>query len=1183
MNDHNGEEDPGAPPPQQELSPQTGHLIMLGAPPPPQELSPQTAHRAAQLQQLAGTNLFLTASPPRVFANASPPLVRIGVPGMIQQHQQQPTWVRLKKDGTTSTGRVDHTSQLQPRGATLGMTSNPLVSQSPSLTGAAVVNINTSAFHPESRVLQEEEFEIEEALAAPGEELTEETEPEEPSTGEDVHLAGMRSVERQHVLGADVDQAEVQLEQHDQQLFKNGISAKTTTALSPSSTSNAAQSNKIKSSPSCKSPHVPLPSLSSVATMPDTTAAERGATGANQWSEALFHSASSVGSGVGREKVLKSSSGRSASSSHGNASVANDPYNVAYEGIVEDAGEQHISLGLEETAGRPLQDSRSASSSSCSDTLNLEQVAKLSFGELLEATRDTPKAVDSQGQQVVGILVRGGQQDEFGSESNVENYPTSAPASSTANLSTGGGANKLLSFDFTSDRHSVLSGNFENANNVDHLAQETSNDASSSSANPRVRWTAKNADEDHSSSQSPLKRKQPPKGTGTAATEGVDSSRSASPVKGSKNIKAGGSSSFHLYEGQWNTDGKKHGVGRVRGEDWIYEGVWVNGKRHGRGVLRSLHTNDVKECLFYFGEKRDPVHGVYNIPSGEEVLVFEELLEICNARGPLFTAGSSIEDEQGDGQSGATLSGNFISSRNQQLEAPPAGLIALAQKEAIAQKIFTATPPSSLGIPSDHGIAVKHKVALPLPDKPVYEGEWLDGKPHGQGVLLEKDGITRYAGQFFEGKKHGEGKQVWAYGNEYTGQWRFGKTNGQGKETYPDGSRYNGEYEDDRRHGDGDYRWAEGQFYSGQWRFGKTHGEGRKQYQDRGSYDGQWKEDLRHGRGIYVWPDGRRYEGQWKHGKKHNIGTESLPNGAKYEGSWKEDKRHGKGIHHFVGGEVYDGDWLEGKKHGRAKEVYGDREWYEGQWFGDTRHGYGKYEWEDGRKFIGEWKFGKKHGAGVETYPNGSVYDGQWLHSMRNGIGHHTWPNGSVYLGQWRDGKKHGFGKYTFVSGEIYDGEWREDKRHGKGRNVYSTGEIYDGQWHADQKQGYASETYPEGGIYEGQWKFNKRNGEGRYVWTDGREYIGQWRDGGIHGYGCNKFTNGILYRGQWDNGISQGYGKEKYPGGGQYEGQWLNNRRHGWGIYTGGDGRVFEGTWLDGERGARQGGGAQAQVMAAR
>ena len=48
-------------------------------------------------------------------------------------------------------------------------------------------------------------------------------------------------------------------------------------------------------------------------------------------------------------------------------------------------------------------------------------------------------------------------------------------------------------------------------------------------------------------------------------------------------------------------------------------------------------------------------------------------------------------------------------------------------------------------------MAARVRRAIVLPDGERYEGEWYEGKPHGQGVLTKPDG-ERYEGTFRAGK-----------------------------------------------------------------------------------------------------------------------------------------------------------------------------------------------------------------------------------------------------------------------------------------------------------------------------------------------------------------------------------------------------------------------------------------------
>ena len=59
----------------------------------------------------------------------------------------------------------------------------------------------------------------------------------------------------------------------------------------------------------------------------------------------------------------------------------------------------------------------------------------------------------------------------------------------------------------------------------------------------------------------------------------------------------------------------------------------------------------------------------------------------------------------------------------------------------------------------------------------------------------------RYEGEFREGKRHGQGVMEWRDGTRYEGEWSEGRRHGQGVYTFPDGKRYEGEWRDSERHG----------------------------------------------------------------------------------------------------------------------------------------------------------------------------------------------------------------------------------------------------------------------------------------------------------------------------------------------------------------------------------------------
>jgi len=65
-----------------------------------------------------------------------------------------------------------------------------------------------------------------------------------------------------------------------------------------------------------------------------------------------------------------------------------------------------------------------------------------------------------------------------------------------------------------------------------------------------------------------------------------------------------------------------------------------------------------------------------------------------------------------------------------------------------------------------------------LPGGGTYTGEWKNNKPNGIGTIECNGGI--YEGDFIEGIPHGDGKLVYGDGRSYDGLWQDGQPNGVG-------------------------------------------------------------------------------------------------------------------------------------------------------------------------------------------------------------------------------------------------------------------------------------------------------------------------------------------------------------------------------------------------------------------
>ena len=94
----------------------------------------------------------------------------------------------------------------------------------------------------------------------------------------------------------------------------------------------------------------------------------------------------------------------------------------------------------------------------------------------------------------------------------------------------------------------------------------------------------------------------------------------------------------------------------------------------------------------------------------------------------------------------------------------------------------------------------------------VYEGEYKDDQPHGQGT--RKKGGDKYVGEYKDGEYHGQGTYTYASGDKYVGELKDGKKNGKGTYTFfGKGGKYIGEYKDGKYHGQGTYYYPDGRIY----------------------------------------------------------------------------------------------------------------------------------------------------------------------------------------------------------------------------------------------------------------------------------------------------------------------------------------------------------------------------------
>jgi hypothetical protein len=176
-----------------------------------------------------------------------------------------------------------------------------------------------------------------------------------------------------------------------------------------------------------------------------------------------------------------------------------------------------------------------------------------------------------------------------------------------------------------------------------------------------------------------------------------------------------------------------------------------------------------------------------------------------------------------------------------------------------------------------------------------YTGNFIKNLRSGFGRLVKSDG-SLYEGDFVKGRPEGEGICL-ENGLKYRGMFKAGLKWGKGQEDWPDKTVYIGEFENNLKHGKGKFIWANGNKYKGEFEYGNISGKGRFCWKNGNEYKGTWKDNQMHGHGTFKWPDGKVYVGQYLEDKKHGKGTLVWPDQREYEGMWFNGMQHGEGVY----------------------------------------------------------------------------------------------------------------------------------------------------------------------------------------------------------------------------------------------------------------------------------------------
>jgi len=261
------------------------------------------------------------------------------------------------------------------------------------------------------------------------------------------------------------------------------------------------------------------------------------------------------------------------------------------------------------------------------------------------------------------------------------------------------------------------------------------------------------------------------------------------------------------YEGAWIND-KRNGYGI----DKRYKGEWIDDKKNGTGITYS----GVWEYKYkrYEGEwKNNKPHG-----KGKSYHSYER-----SSDGKWFF-GLAFE---GEWKNGRKLKGKYYRFDTKELKS-----YLLYDGEYQFENEYGSLNYGGFGILYD-------KLGGKL-----YEGEWKNGKKHGQGTFWYKNG-NMYVGDFDNGLRHGSGKYIYKNGDVYEGEFTKDKYNGYGVYSWKNGNRYEGEYKNGKKHGKGIFYYNNGDKYDGNWKAGKREGTGKLSNGNKIIYNGLWEKDKR--------------------------------------------------------------------------------------------------------------------------------------------------------------------------------------------------------------------------------------------------------------------------------------------------------------------------------------------------
>ena len=205
-----------------------------------------------------------------------------------------------------------------------------------------------------------------------------------------------------------------------------------------------------------------------------------------------------------------------------------------------------------------------------------------------------------------------------------------------------------------------------------------------------------------------------------------------------------------IYSGEWNKEGKMHGIGTVLEADGSkIVGAFQNGQLNGKG--RKIDSNGIA----IEGDFRD------GLLDGEA--------KVTRKDGAKFEGNFENGILSGKGkehwQDGVEYEGDYLDEKRH-------GHGKLTTNDGVYTGSFK-------------GGKIHGKGEYKFKNGNVYKGKWKDNKMHGKGAFKWTDG-REYKGYWKEDLRHGKGVMVWNDDKQYDGLWENGVQHGEGKMRFKD-------------------------------------------------------------------------------------------------------------------------------------------------------------------------------------------------------------------------------------------------------------------------------------------------------------------------------------------------------------------------------------------------------------